>query len=419
MKKVIKFFQTYFSLSSYAGYDTRLRNGLVFGRPWSPLRFSGRFFPFWFGKYNYNNILLHAKNISNEKDIEISDNGTFNFTRYLEKKLLFKIVQMLKLPFKPFSGYITSGATEANMYAMWIAREWAKSKKLKDSKVYWIIPDNAHYSIEKSLELMDVRRNPDNEIIQIETNALGDAKYEKIVEFIKEHSSSPIILPLTVMTTECGAIDPVKQINDFIIQSKLDNIFFHVDAAFSGFILPFLNEYSSIFSLDSLTSISVDFSKTIGGNVGSGAVIFRAGLEEYVKIHASYLSTNADQTLTGSRKGSDVIAMYSILSVNSDFDIKKDILNAFKKTRFLVKEISKLNSIKLFYGPKLNYIVFSLNIESGTKGEKLRKILKSYAISSSMVKIEHKEQELFKIILRSDHSYKNIKKLINSLKTVS
>lgn len=415
MGKIVRFFKTYNFFKLYSHYDSRLRKGIVFGRPWTPLKFSARFFPFWFGKYNYNNILLHAKDISSDEEITISDKGTFNFTRYLEKRLLQKIVQLLKLSLSLFSGYVTSGATEANIYAMWIAREWAKSKN--GNKTYWIVPDNAHYSIAKALNLLGVTR----EIIAIETDSLGRANYEGIISNIRkirEKGNDPIILPLTVMTTECGAIDPVIEINKFISGSKIDNIFFHVDAAFSGLLLPFLDEYKDVFSLQSLTSIGVDFSKTIGGPAASGAIIFRPGLEKYVITHAPYLSESTDQTLSGSRKGSDVIAMYSILSVNDFSDIKKDILDASKKAKFLASELSKIEFIKLFYKPTLNYIVFSLVISKKSREEKIRTVLKSYAISSSMVKVGSEQIELFKIITRKDHSYKNIEKLIKDLKSI-
>lgn len=415
MKKIINFFKTFSFLNFYSRYDSRLRKGVVFGRPWAPLRFSARFFPFWFGKYNYNNILLHAKDILPNEKITISDKGTFNFTRYLEKRLLQKIVQLLKLPFSSFSGYITGGTTEANIYAMWIAREWAKSKNR--SKVYWIVPKNAHYSIIKSLNLLGINQ----EVIAIETDSLGRANYEKIVDNIRkirERGSDPIILPLTVMTTECGAIDPVMEIDKFITGSNIDNIFFHVDAAFSGLLLPFLDKYKNIFSLQSLTSISVDFSKTIGGPTASGAIIFRSGLEQYVITHAPYLFESTDQTLSGSRKGSDVIAMYSILSVNDPPDIEEDILDAIRKAKFLARELSKIEFIKLFYEPILNYIVFSLMASGKDKEEKIRKTLKSYAVSSALVEIGSEQIELFKIITRKEHNYKNIEKLIKDLKSI-
>ncbi|MDP3015035.1 MAG: pyridoxal-dependent decarboxylase [bacterium] len=424
MKKIIKFFHTFIFLAIYACYDSRLRKGLVFGRAWSPLKFSARFFPFWFGKYNYNNILLHAKGVLNNEDIKISDSGTFNFTRYLEKKLLQNMVQIMKLPFSPFSGYITTGATEANIYAMWFAREWARAKikELKSNKIYWIIPDNTHYSIKKALHLLDICNNSNNEVIIIKTDLLGRANYEEItgnIKKIRNYDSGPIILSLTVMTTECGSIDPVVEVDDFINRSKFNNIFFHIDAAFSGLFLPFLDEYSNIFLLQSLSSISIDFHKTIGGPVGSGSIIFRSGLEKHISSYVSYLSGNKDETLVGSRKGADAIAVYSILSVNSLSDIKKDILNTLEKTLFLAQEMSSINFIKLLYEPKLNYIVFYfLNIDK-QKEKKMREVLKSYSITPSVVNIEDKKQELFKIIIRKDHTYKKIKTLISDLKLIS
>lgn len=422
MKKIIRFFHTFGFLTRCAHYDSRLRKGLVFGRAWSPLKFSARFFSFWFGRYNYNNILLHAKGILKDEGIKIFDSGTFNFTRFLEKKLLQNIVRTIKLPFSPFSGYITSGATEANIYAMWIAREWARAKikGLKVDKAYWIISDNVHYSIKKALHLLDIYNNSANEVLTIETDSLGCASYEEIIEHIKkirDHNNSPIILPLTVMTTECGSIDPVAEVNNFIVRSKFDNIFFHIDAAFSGLFLPFVCGYDNIFSLKSLSSISIDFHKTIGGPAGSGAIIFHAGLEKYISTHVSYLFENNDQTLLGSRKGTDAIAVYGILSVNNVSDIKRDALNMLEKTLFLAKELSNIDFVELLYKPKLNYIVFSLstNIEEWRE-KKICTILESYSITSSLVRMKNCEKKVFKVIVRHDHTYKKMRKLIRDLK---
>ena len=114
-----------------------------------------------------------------------------------------------------------------------------------------------------------------------------------------------------------------------------------------------------------------------------------------------------------------MIAMYSILSINDASDIKKDILNAIEKSRFLAKAISSNSFIKLLHSPTLNYIVFYLINMSKEKEEKIRRVLKSYAISSSMVKVGDTEKELFKIITRKSHSYKNINKLIGDLKSCS
>ena len=76
-----------------------------------------------------------------------------------------------------------------------------------------------------------------------------------------------------------------------------------------------------------------------------------------------------------------------------------------------------MDFIKLFYKPTLNYIVFYFLSIDKDRENKIRKVLSSYSISSSIVKIENTDKELFKIILRKDHSYKTIKKLINDLKS--
>lgn len=425
LKDALYFFQIFLSLNISARSDSRLRKGLVFGRAWSPSRFSTRFFSFWFGKYNYNNILLHAKNVSISDKIPLKDLGTFNFTRYLENKLLQRVSEIMNLPFSAFSGYVTSGATEANIYAMWIAREWGGSILRAQNNggfISWLIPNNAHYSIKKALKLLDIENHPHHKIVDIEIDSLGRARGDQIIEHItvmRQKDNHPIIILQTVMTTEFGSIDPVKDVDAFLNNSKFENIFFHIDAAFSGLLLPFIDEYKNVFSLLSLNSISIDFHKTMGGPVGCGSIIFRAGFEKYISLDVPYLGGNVDQTLSGSRSGLNVIEAYSILALYDAGSMQKEIANARGKTSFLAEKISKIHFIELLYPPRLNYIVFSLCNVSKEKEGRIRCILKSYSITSSSVIINGEMRDLFKIIVRKDHSIRNIRKLIFSLTSVS
>lgn len=357
--------------------------------------------------------MLHVRSMTADEHISLPTEGTFNFSRYLEKILLQKVVNLLNLPFSSFSGYVTTGATEATIYALWLAREWAlKALVDKSERITWLIPKNVHYSALKALTILGIAQSDAHTIEYVELDALGRTDLQQLEQKISAAQSTPIILVLTAMTTEYGLIDPITEIDTFIRNSGFKNIFFHVDAAFSGFLLPYVEEYKHFFNLPSLSSIALDFHKNLGGPVGSGAVIVRGGLERYAKVEARYLSDGADYTLTGSRKGADVLATWAILATNTYENRKKTYAKTFKKTKYLAEKLSVFPFIKLLYPPKFNYIVFTIERE---KKDLLGKLLKNFSITSSKVILNGNEVDLFKIIIRKDHSLRAINRLIKTL----
>ncbi len=419
MKKLIRFLHTFFLFLNLTSFDSRLRTGRILGRSWSPLRFSARFFSFCFGKQNYNNILLHAKNIQRDQELAIADSGTFNFSRYIEKKLLQKIVNILNLPFAEFSGYLTTGATEANIYSLWVAREWANKlvEARSEKKIYWLIPKNVHYSIIKALRLLAIEGQQNNEVILIDLDQNGRANLQQIIQYVElAHThENPVVLVMTAMSTEYGSIDPLKEVDQYIASAAIKNFHLHVDAAFSGFFLPFAKGYENIFSIQSLSSISLDFHKTIGGPVGVGAVVMRSGFEKFAKVEASYLKDGADFTLVGSRKGIDALAIYSIFDIYDIDDFKKEVAAMQTKTQFLANSLARLSFIRLYYEPTFNYIVFSLDNLSPDKELIIRKIFAKFSVSSSEVESDGKKISLFKIVIRQDHSVRLLRKFVLEL----
>jgi tyrosine decarboxylase/aspartate 1-decarboxylase len=78
-------------------------------------------------------------------------------------------------------------------------------------------------------------------------------------------------------TTSLGLVDPIKEMGDIIEDNE---IFFHVDAAFGGFILPFL-KYLNFqvplwdFSVPSVDSITADPHKMGFGIIPTGGIFLR------------------------------------------------------------------------------------------------------------------------------------------------
>jgi tyrosine decarboxylase/aspartate 1-decarboxylase len=117
-------------------------------------------------------------------------------------------------------------------------------------------------------------------------------------------------------TTELGAVDNIGGLADVIP----DEVFLHVDAAFGGFVLPFLKELGHDvpdfdFSVQKVASIAADPHKMGMSTVPSGALLVRE--RDWVRaIHkdAPYLDMLGQlSALSGTRCSAAVAASYAAM----------------------------------------------------------------------------------------------------------
>lgn len=406
--------------------ETKIIKRKILGRAWAEQAdFSVNVYSL-IGHYNFNNISMHLREFTAQKKAVLSYAGSFNFSRNIERKLMVMMEKIIRLNFFKLSGYFTSGGTESNIYALWIARNWAVNiqNKIKNTKVEWIIPKSSHYSIYKGLDILGVygRKEHKISIINYDKNFITDVNeiQNKITNIRKKHKLQPIIIVLTVITTEFGLIDPVEIVIEFIRKNNFKNIFIHIDACYSGMILPFLPQYSDIFSFKEISTISVDFHKFYGGPIGSGVILINEGLERFSKIDAPYLKDKSDFTLSGSRTGLNVIQTWSLLQLDLDSEFKKYRKRIFKSidlTEYLYSNLLNIDGIYVWYKPFINYIIFSTKYENSNNFESLLNLLYNYSITFTILSNEPKTKykKIFKIIINDYIDKKTIDNLISDL----
>jgi glutamate/tyrosine decarboxylase-like PLP-dependent enzyme len=403
-------------LFAYKAVDKKIIKNRVLGRAWSKQSPISVKVYSKIGNLNYNNILLHLKNYHKNDSLEITNSGTFNFSRFAEKKVLIEIAEFLKLNFSSLSGYITAGGTESNIYAMWIARNWAKKiAKEKQTKINWIIPKVSHYSFPKALDLLGILDNAKNIIHSIDKDENKISKIAEIKETIEKilvnNPKQPIVIVLTAMTTEFGLLDPIKETLAFIKEKNIQNVYVHVDACYSGFILPFTNKYKNIFADSLISSLSIDFHKTFGGPIGSGAIFVNHNLYENAEIYSSYISGNSDYTLLGSRSGLSAIQIYELWK-SKKVTLKKEIEKANELTSYFFNEIKTIKEIKVLYKPFSNYLIFSTNIQNSPNYEKFVNLCNQYSVSFAIDDKKH----FYKIIINHYVTKKTLSTFVKEIK---
>ena len=158
-------------------------------------------------------------------DTNLGDPGLLKGTKQIENKVIKSIGELLSLD--EAYGNIVTGGTEANLMAMRAARNHArKYKGIVDGEI--IIPESAHFSFKKAADMLNLK------IVE----AKIDENYRIDVEAVKDVISDKTVAIVAIAgTTELGLIDPIEEISKIAFEN---NIYFHVDAAFGGFSIPFL-----------------------------------------------------------------------------------------------------------------------------------------------------------------------------------
>ena len=153
----------------------------------------------------------------------LGDSGLFPATAELEKETIQMIGSLLSN--EKASGHIITGGTEANILALWAAKKSAKKEKCEV-----IVPASAHCSFDKAGDLLDIK------IVRVRL----DSKFQVDTDAVAKAITPNTIAVVGVAgTTGLGAVDPIARLSEIALDNGL---YLHVDAAFGGFVLPFLKE---------------------------------------------------------------------------------------------------------------------------------------------------------------------------------
>src|SRR4030067_1101270 len=151
----------------------------------------------------------------------LGDPGLFPGSGRLEKEAVQNLGTLLNC--QDAFGFIVSGGTEANLLAMWAARD-----KSKIAKPEVVIPESTHFSFNKICNLLKLK------IIRPGCDSRFRADPGEVERSL---TGNTVAIVGTAGTAELGAIDPIKALSKIALTHE---VFFHVDAALGGLIIPFL-----------------------------------------------------------------------------------------------------------------------------------------------------------------------------------
>jgi len=348
--------------------------------------------PLDFGKEIYSKFV--SKNLG--------DPGLFLGTAKLEDELVKEIGELFGG--KDIIGTFTTGGSEANLIALRIAKKLRPD--IKNPEV--VLPISAHISFDKAAELLDVklrkaRLKPDF--------SLDIDHYESLI------NSNTCGLVGVAGTTSLGLIDPIEAIGEF---TKNKEIFFHVDAAFGGFVLPFLkglnyNIPSWDFSIESVDSITADPHKMGLGLIPSGGYFVRdASILTKIGFQIPYLAGGNFKHfhIVGTRPGGTIIAFWAIIKSLGIKGFIQIIKKCMDNTGYLVKRISEISGIKLATTPVMN--VVGITTENG---ESICKIDEELRIKNWMLG-KFEDFNLIRVVIMPHVEKEHLSHFLNDLELI-
>ena len=334
-------------------------------------------------------------------DTNLGDPGLFKGTKRIENEVIKSIGGLLSLD--NAHGNIVTGGTEANLMAIRAARNHArKYKGITDGEI--IIPDSAHFSFKKAADMLNLK------IVE----AKLDENYKIDVESVRNAISDKTVAIVAIAgTTELGLIDPIEEISMIAYEN---NIYFHVDAAFGGFSIPFLKEAGYDlpvfdFSLPGVCSITVDPHKMGLAPIPAGGIIFRK--EEYLDVMAvdsPYLTVKTQSTVVGTRLGASSAATYAIMKYFGKEGYAEIAKNLMDNTYFLYENLKKLG-YEVVCKPELNIVAFNHpKLNTNDLAEKLEYLGWKVSVAKCPVAI--------RIVLMNHIKKNHLEELLKDLKDI-
>jgi histidine decarboxylase len=244
-------------------------------------------------------------------------------THSFECEVLRYIAKLTKAP-DDFSGYVTNGGSEGNLYGLYLART-----AYPEGIVYF--SEHTHYSIFKYLDLLQMPFE------KIASQANGEMDYEDLQNKLSAHHDKPAIMFATIGSTVLGAIDNIDLIKKTLINVDIKKYFIHADAAFSGMVLPFVNSPQSYQFPDGLDCFSVSGHKLIGSPIPCGVVITRKEFVENITRNTTYFQGGRkDNTISGSRNGITPLFLWYAIKRQGDEGFKQLVQAGFEKVDYAI-----------------------------------------------------------------------------------
>jgi len=287
-------------------------------------------------------------------ETNLGDPGLFPGTSLMESEVIEMLGHLLHL--ENASGHLVTGGTEANIMAMAVAKYLFQEKHEGVPEI--ILPESAHFSFKKIISMLSLEAK----VVPLDENYKMDVS--KIEDLITENTMAIVAI---AGTTELGLIDDIEIISEIAYSH---DIYLHIDAAFGGFVIPFLDDehkgdLNFDFKCKGVSSMTIDPHKMGLAPVPAGGILFRhAEHLEKLAVKTPYLSKNKQTTIVGTRTGAATAATWTLLNYYGMEGYRKIVKNAIELTEYTYKKLNLMKNVTVTCKPELNLISFTSDNKS-------------------------------------------------------
>lgn len=291
-------------------------------------------------------------------ETNLGDPAHFPGTARLEREVLDDLRQLLHAPAAAQGRYLTGG-TEANILACYLARE-------KTGKRVIVLPDSGHFSFEKAARILEM------ELRYVPTAPSGHADPAAMAKAITKDTALVVAI---AGSTELGLVDPIDQI---AAACRKKGALLHVDAAYGGYLLPFLAEANRTprpfdFTVPGVWSIAMDPHKMGMATIPGGALLLRDGRDwDRIAVKSPYVSTDSQATLMGTRPGAAVAAAWAVHRHLGRLGFASIVETCLDNAAYLAAQL-QANGIALVAEPELAVVTFRADDPAGLAAALRRK----------------------------------------------
>lgn len=284
----------------------------------------------------------------------------------IERRLIDWTAQ--RIGFAHGDGIFTSGGTQSNLQALFLAREAALQgfrggqRSERQSRLVILTSEESHFSVDKSALLLGLS---DDSIVTVDSDVEGRLDPESLERNLKnalDAGKIPMAISATAGTTDRGMIDPLHEIAR--IAERYD-IWFHADAAYGGALLLSPTRRDLLTGLDRARSVTVDFHKGFFQPVSSSALVLRNPEDFRLGTwHADYLNpeesdepNQVDKSLQTTRRF-DALKLFATLRGTGTAALGQAVDRVVDLAHEVHQVIENHPALQLVSGSDLSTVVF-------------------------------------------------------------
>lgn len=223
-------------------------------------------------------------------------------------------------------GHLAHGGTEANLFAVYVARERYPDGVLFASR-------EAHYSMPKIARLL---RMP---YVAVDVDDGGSMDLAALGREIGSRGV-PAIVVATIGTTGRGAVDDIPGIRRAASDAGVDEVFVHSDAAFGGPFAEFGQPRLPWSFPDGVDSVSISGHKIIGSPLPSSVILVRAVDADEIRRPGVAVGSD-DDTIGGSRDAlSPLLLWYALRALGRD-GLAERVRHCLEVTEHAVRRLAE------------------------------------------------------------------------------